>query len=126
MSNTGIYTVHALAYPVGAFTRASHGACNGAILPAVLDFVAPVRHSEERRILQLMRSERSSAGDAVRDLLGEIGASRTLEELGLPSHLIERTAEIAFDIRRLMNGSPRSTSREQLVEIVRRAHQNGQ
>src|SRR5262249_48215055 len=29
MSNTGLFTVHALTYPVGAFTLASHGACNG-------------------------------------------------------------------------------------------------
>ncbi len=122
MSNTGIYTVHALTYPVGAFTHASHGACNGALLPAVLDFVAPVRRKEERRIVQLMRSDRKSAGDAVRDLLREVGAPRTLEDLGLAREQIERTAEIAYEIRRLMNGSPRPTSPEELVEIVRRAY----
>ncbi len=121
MSNTGIYTVHALTYPVGAFTHASHGACNGALLPAVLDFVAPERPEEMRRILELMRSERAQAGDAVREWLRALGAPATLRELGLLPDQIGPTAEIGYGIRRLMNGSPRPTSPEQLLEIVRRA-----
>lgn len=119
MSNTGIYTVHALTYPVGAFTRASHGACNGALLPAVLDFVAPSRPVQMRRILELMGSERAQAGDAVRDWLRAVGAPATLRELGLRPEQIEPTAEIGYGIRRLMNGSPRATSPQQLLEIVR-------
>jgi alcohol dehydrogenase class IV len=119
MSNTGIYTVHALTYPVGAFTSASHGACNGALLPAVLDFVAPARPAQMRRLLELMGSRRASAGDAVRDWLRALGAPATLRELGLAPEQIGPTAEIGWGIRRLMNGSPRATSREQLLEIVR-------
>lgn len=122
MSNTGLYTVHALTYPVGAFTGASHGACNGALLPAVLDFVAPVRKSEAQRILELMRSQRESAGDAVRDWLGAVGAPATLRELGLAPEAIEPAARIAYEIRRLMDGSPRATSREELLEVVRAAY----
>jgi alcohol dehydrogenase class IV len=121
MSNTGIYTVHALTYPVGAFTHASHGACNGALLPAVLDFVAPERPKEMRRILELMGSEREQVGDAVRDWLGALGAPATLRELGMRPDQIGPAAEIGYGIRRLMNGSPRATSPEQLLEIVRRA-----
>ena len=122
MSNTGIYTVHALTYPVGALTRASHGACNGALLPAVLDFVAPARETEVGRILDLMRSDRENVADAVRDFLREIGAPASLKELGLAPGQIEPTAEIGYGIRRLMNGSPRPTSREELREIVQRAY----
>ena len=122
MSNTGIYTVHALTYPVGAFTRASHGACNGALLPAVLDFVAPVREAEMARIIQLMQSDRKNVADAVRDLLRRVGAASTLKELGLAPRQIEPTAEIGYGIRRLMNGSPRPTSPEELREIVQRAY----
>ncbi len=122
MSNTGIYTVHALTYPVGAFTGASHGACNGVLLPAVLDFVAPVRRPEERRILELMDSKRRSGGDAVRDLLRAVGAPLTLRELGLRREQIEAIAKIGYEIRRLMNGSPRPTSLEQLTGIVQRAY----
>jgi alcohol dehydrogenase class IV len=121
MSNTGLYTVHALTYPVGAFTHASHGACNGVLLPPVLDFVAPARVAETKRILELMRSPRESAGDAVRDLLRAVGAPLTLRELGLGADRIEPTAEIGYGIRRLMNGSPRPTSRLELLEIVRQA-----
>jgi len=121
MSNTGLYTVHALTYPVGAFTHASHGACNAVLLPAVLDFVAPARKAETQRILELMRSTRESAGDAVRDLLRSVGAPLTLRDLGLAPDEIEPTAEIGYRIRRLMDGSPRPTSPEELLGIVRAA-----
>lgn len=122
MANTGIYTVHALTYPVGAFTHASHGACNGVLLPAVLDFVEPVRRAESRRILDLMGSPRERVGDAVRDWLRALGAPTTLRELGMRPDQLERTAEIGHGIRRLMNGSPRPTSPEELLSIVRAAY----
>jgi alcohol dehydrogenase class IV len=122
MSNTGLYTVHALAYPVGAFTGASHGACNGVLLPAVLDFIAPARPAEMRRIVELMRSERASAGDAVRDLLRAVGAPMTLRELGLTPAQIGPAAGIGYGIRRLMDGSPRPTSADELLAIVRDAY----
>jgi alcohol dehydrogenase class IV len=121
MSNTGLYTVHALTYPVGAFTGASHGACNAALLPAVLDFVEPARPGESKRICELLRSRHARPGDAVRELLARVGAASTLAELGLPADKLEATAEIGFGIRRLMDGSPRSTSRADLLGIVRRA-----
>ena len=122
MSNTGLYTVHALTYPVSAITHASHGACNGVLLPAVLDFVEPVRKPQMQRILRLMNSNRPSAGDAVRDLLRAVGAPVTLKELGIATEQIEPIAEIGFGIRRLIDGSPRPTSRQQLLEIVRCAY----
>jgi alcohol dehydrogenase class IV len=66
-----------------------------------------------------MGSRRASAGDAVREWLRALGAPATLRELGLAPEQIGPTAEIGWGIRRLMNGSPRATSREQLLEIVR-------
>jgi len=125
MSNTGIYTVHALTYPVGAFTRASHGACNGALLPAVLDFVAPARGRELARVAELLGSPEATAGDAVRALLRRVGAAATLRELGLAREQIGPTAEIGHGIRRLMDGSPRPTSLADLRGIVERAYGDG-
>jgi len=121
MSNTGIFTVHALTYPVGAFSHASHGACNGVLLPPVLDFIEGVRGAQMRRILDLMRSEREHAGDAVRDFLRQVKAPCTLAELGFPEERLDEAAEIAHGIHRLMAGSPRPTSLEQLREILQRA-----
>lgn len=119
MSNTGIATAHALAYPVGTFTHASHGACNGALLPAVMDFIAPSRPREMQRIADLMGTPGERAADAVRELLRRIGAPATLRELGLAADLLESTAEIAFGIRRLMDGSPRPATAAELRAIVR-------
>jgi len=123
MSNTGIYTVHALTYPVGAETGASHGACNGVLLPPVLDFVERVRAPEARRIAALLGSQRERVGDAVRDFLRRVGAPASLAELGFPRERIEAAADVAHGIRRLMDGSPRPTSRDELVAILRSAYE---
>jgi alcohol dehydrogenase class IV len=125
MASTGLYTVHALTYPVGAFSGASHGACNGVLLPAVLDFVAPLREAETRRLRELLGSTRARVGDAVRDFLRSLGAPVWLEELGFERDRIEPAAEIAHGIRRLMQGSPRPTSRAELAGILRAACEGG-
>lgn len=123
MSNTGIYTVHALAYPVGAFTKASHGACNGALLPAVMDFIEPARPEPCRRIVAAMGAPAgTSLGDAVRALWTRVGAPSSLAALALPRDRLDDVARIGHGIRRLMNGSPRTTSLDQLRAVVRRAY----
>ena len=121
MGNTGIYTVHALTYPVGAFTKASHGACNGALLPAVIDFIEPVRERECQRITTAMGAE-GPLGDAIRRLWAQIGAPATLAALGLPRERLDDVARIGHGIRRLMNGSPRSTSLDELRTVVEHAY----
>jgi alcohol dehydrogenase class IV len=125
MASTGLYTVHALTYPVGAFSGASHGACNGVLLPAVLDFVAPVRPEETRRLCELLGSRQARVGDAVREFLAGLGAPVWLEELGFERDRIEAAAEIACGIRRLMQGSPRPTGRGDLAAILRAACRGG-
>jgi len=121
MGNTGIYTVHALTYPVGAFTKASHGACNGALLPAVIDFIEPSRRGECRRIVAAMGDE-GPLGEVVRRLWSRIGAPATLAALGLSRDRLDDVARIGHGIRRLMNGSPRPTSLEELRTVVERAY----
>lgn len=121
MGNTGIYTVHALTYPVGAFTKASHGACNGALLPAVIDFIEPVRRSECRRIVAAMGDE-GPLGEVIWRLWARIGAPATLAALGLSRDRLEDVARIGHGIRRLMNGSPRPASLDELRTVVERAY----
>ena len=64
-----------------------------------------------------------TAGEAVRDFLQRIGAAATLRELGLARDRLREVAEIGFKTRRLMNGSPRATSLEDLYVVVERAYE---
>ncbi len=98
MSNTGLHTVHALTYPGSALTQASHGACNGVLLPAVLDFVEPVRKPqmqgslagvgldrlEKEAIRQTLAMTQGNREQAAQLLgIGERTLYRKLKEYGL-------------------------------------------
>ena len=129
-TNSGVTIVHALAYPVGAITHASHGCCNGLLLPHVLEYNLPVRMKELARVAELMGEEinglpvREAAErgvEAVKRLNRDIGLPSGLRAIGIEEAHVPEIARNTIKIERLIRGNPRRVTLEALEEITRRA-----
>lgn len=129
-TNSGVTIVHALAYPVGAITHASHGCCNGLLLPHVLEYNLPVRTEELARVATLLgeetfglsqREAAERAVEAVMRLNQDIGMPSGLREIGITEKHLPEIAQNTIKIERLVRGNPRRVTVEALEDIARRA-----
>jgi len=129
-SNAGVAAIHALSFPIGGLTKATHGACNGVMLPYIMQYNLPVCPEEMANIAQLMGVEveglslgeaAQSGVDAVRALIRDIRFPQTLTDLGVKEKDVKWIAENTIGITRLMRGNPRRIGVEDLEAIVRAA-----
>jgi len=129
-SNAGVAAVHALSFPIGGLTKATHGACNGVMLPHLMQYNLPVCRPEMARIAHLLGEpvdglplgEAAQRGvEAVRSLMQDIRFPSTLRELGVKEEDIRWIAETTVGITRLMRGNPRRAGVEDLEAILRAA-----
>jgi alcohol dehydrogenase class IV len=129
-TNSGVTAVHAMAYPLGAVSHASHGVVNGLLLPHVMEYNLPLCTSKLATIAGLMgaatvgMSERDaalSAVAAVHQLLDEIGLPRRMREIGVKETDIRPMAEATMGVTRILRGNPRTPTADDLEEIYRRA-----
>jgi alcohol dehydrogenase class IV len=129
-SNAGVAAIHALSFPIGGLTKATHGACNGVMLPYIMQYNLPVCPEEMANIAQLMGVEveglslgeaAQSGVDAVRALIRDIRFPQTLTDLGVKEKDVKWIAENTIGITRLMRGNPRRIGVEDLEAIVRSA-----
>jgi len=129
-SNAGVASIHALSFPIGGLTKATHGACNGVMLPYLMQYNLPLCMEEMANIAHLMGEEveglslREAAQrgvEAVRSLMRDIRFPQTLTDLGVKEKDIKWIAESTAAITRLMRGNPRRIGVEDLEAILRSA-----
>jgi len=129
-SNAGVAAIHALSFPIGGLTKATHGACNGVMLPFLMQYNLPLCLQEMATIAQLMGEEveglslREAAQrgvEAVKALMRDIRFPQTLTDLGVKEKDIKWIAESTIAITRLMRGNPRRIAVEDLEAILRSA-----
>jgi len=129
-SNAGVASIHALSFPIGGLTKATHGACNGVMLPCLMQYNLPLCMEEMANIAHLMGEEveglslREAAQrgvEAVRSLMRDIRFPQTLTDLGVKEKDIKWIAESTAAITRLMRGNPRRIGVEDLEAILRSA-----
>ena len=129
-SNAGVAAVHALSFPIGGLTKATHGACNGVMLPHVMQYNLPVCLEEMATIAQLMGEEvddlplqeaAQMGVEAVRALMRDIRFPQTLTDLGVEEKDVKWIAETTAGITRLIRGNPRRIGVKDLEAIVRSA-----
>ncbi len=130
IGNVGVGAVHALAYPLGGEFHVSHGVSNSLMLPHVLEFntpAAPDRYAQVALALGVKPAssdlETAERGlERIRELSHECGIPATLSELGVPREALERMAESAMTVTRLLKNNPRELEYSDAMEIYRGAY----
>ncbi|HOK66528.1 MAG TPA: iron-containing alcohol dehydrogenase [Anaerohalosphaeraceae bacterium] len=121
--------VHALAYPLGGEFHISHGLSNAVLLPYVMDFTlsaAPARYAQIAEALGVRpaATEEETArrgAEAIRQLCAGCRIPLRLSELGLPKTALEKMAESAMTVTRLLKNNLREVTYEDAVSIYRKA-----
>jgi alcohol dehydrogenase class IV len=121
--------VHALAYPLGSDFGVAHGVSNAVLLGEVLEFNLPAatrRYADVARALGAS-AEGSDADIAargivlIRNLNREVGIPAHIAALGVPESSIEKMADSALTVQRLLQMNPRTVTLQDARDIYRRA-----
>lgn len=127
-SNAGTAAAHALAYPIGARSKAPHGLVTGLLLPYVMEYNV---HTVPEKMEAIARSfhldtegmTTSEAGreasKAILELLQIIGLPVKLSQLNIDKDDLPEIAEQALPIERLIRNNPRVPTKESLLELLR-------
>lgn len=110
--------VHALSYPLGGEFHISHGLANAILLPSVMKFN---RHAEVRKYAEVAIACGAPAGKTdeetaengvtfITRLSEECGIPTKLSEIGIPQSAVERMAEAAMQVTRLLKNNPREVT----------------
>jgi len=130
IGNVGVGAVHVLAYPLGGEFHVSHGVSNSLMLPHVLEFntpASPDRYAQVAVALGVKPAgsdlETAKLGlERIRELSRECGIPATLSELGVPREALQRMAESAMTVTRLLKNNPRELEYSDAMEIYRGAY----
>jgi alcohol dehydrogenase class IV len=122
--------VHALAYPLGSDFGVAHGTSNAVLLPHVLEFnlpAAPERYADIARALGVTGEgtaiEIAQRGvEFLRALNRRCDIPAHIAMLGVPESAIDRMAESALTVQRLLLQNPRVVTLDDARDIYRRAY----
>jgi len=132
-TNTGVLPDHAMAYPVGGQYHTPHGLTVAVLLPAVMEFCLPSSYERFAKIAEFLGEDVQGLSvveaayrsvEAVKRLEKDIGIPNGLEALGVKEEDIPRLAKDTLKIQRLLAGSPRPVTEEDLVKIFKAAMKN--
>lgn len=129
MSNAILGAVHAMAHPLGGLLNLPHGEVNSILLPHVMRFnliacmdrYADIARAMGENVEGLSTREAAEkAVEAVERLCLDIGAKRSLSEIGLQEeYILELSKAAAEDVCLITN--PRDAAVEEIAEIYRSA-----
>ena len=130
-NNASLGYVHAMAHQLGGYYNLPHGVCNAILLPYVEEFNLIGNLNRFRDLAEAMgeKVEGLSTGDAaakaiqaIRTISKQVGIPANLKQLGVKPEDFETMAENAMkDVCCLTN--PRKATKEQIIEIYRRAYE---
>lgn len=130
LASAGVGACHALAYPLGAFFDIPHGLANAVLLPYIMAFNLRDATQKYSMVGSLMGGKptgppdpsAAQAGvDMVRQLTHDIGIPEGLTALGIPESAVNDMAEMAMTVARPLANNPRRVTKEDAMEIYRKA-----
>jgi alcohol dehydrogenase len=130
LASAGVGACHALAYPLGAFFDVPHGLANAVLLPFIMEYNLEGASEKYSQIGSLMTGkpavhvENTSAQtgvERVRQLTRDIGIPQGLKDLDIPEPAVEDMAEMAMTVARPLANNPRKVTKEDAVEIYKKA-----
>ncbi|MBL1420511.1 MAG: iron-containing alcohol dehydrogenase [Alphaproteobacteria bacterium] len=114
---------HALAYPLGTQLKLPHGLANAIVFPHVLAFNTSSCKQKTAEILNSLNLPISLRTEDVLkstyDFASSLGIKMKLSQHGATSEQLQKYAEEAHGIRRLMDNNPRDMSLEDVFEIYK-------
>jgi alcohol dehydrogenase len=128
--NAGVGAVHALAYPLGGRYHIPHGVSNALLLPYVMEYNKPVCLERFYDIAQAFGEPvhnltKQQAADQVvcrlRKLCHDVEIPKNLSELNIPKGDINKMAEEAFNVKRLLRNNPRALTLGDITAIYQAA-----
>lgn len=129
-ANSPVAAVHALAYPLGAHFRITHGLSNALVLPHVLRFncvtdggtYADIASSLFPYLAGVPAVQRGPAlADALAHLAVEIGLPTRLRDVGVTPESLPELAADAMKQTRLLTNNPRPVREEDALAIYQAA-----
>jgi len=113
---------HGIGHQLGAVAAVPHGYTSCVMLPHVLDFNASHTSEAQKRIAVALGGSSSSAGDAMREVVGKLGLPTRLRDVGVEKHHFEAIAAGAM-LNAWVRANPRPIDApEQIIEILERAY----
>ena len=128
-SNVGLGICHSMAHQLGAVYDTPHGIANAMLLPLVLEYNGEVCVERYREILEELGYPASkytkeevikTLVNKVKDLSEEVGITTTIKDYGAKEEDFEMLAEKAMKDP-CKPGNPRETSKEEFIELFRKA-----
>ncbi len=129
-SNVGLGIVHSMAHQLGAVYDTPHGIANAMLLPTVMRFNGEVCANRFREILvNIGRPDAEHLNDQdvintfvwkISELSKAVGITQTIKDYGVKEEDFEMLAEKAMNDP-CKPGNPRDVSKEDFIELYRRA-----
>lgn len=129
-SNAGVTAVHAMAYPLGAYSHASHGVVNGLLLPHVLEYNIPVCSARLKEVASWLGENTKSLNDReaaykavqnIKQLIEDIGLPSKMSQIGINKDQVKPMAEATLKVTRLLRGNPRKIDAQDIEAIFYKA-----
>lgn len=116
---------HAVAYPLGTQLKLPHGLANAIIFPHVLAFNAPSCVEKTTEVLSALNLPISAKSDEILSttygFAASLGIDMKLSNHGATQQDLQKYAEEAHAIRRLMDNNPRDMSVQDIAAIYEAA-----
>lgn len=141
--SAGVHIPHACAYPIAGLKHeyrppgypedhpfVPHGWSVIVTAPAAFRFTYPSQPERHRHVAELLSGRRIEKADEdtlpeiLIDLMKDVGAPRGVRELGYGEDEIDQLVEGAMKQQRLLVGSPREVTEEDLSGILRESMEN--
>jgi maleylacetate reductase len=120
-SGRGMGASHAIGHVLGGSFGVPHGLTSCVILPAVLSWNAPAIEAREAVIAALLERSGSSASEAVKSLVQNLGLPTHLAEIGIQPAQFRAIAEGTMHDRGVQTNPRRIDGPDDIVEILQRA-----
>jgi len=121
--------VHALAYPLGGEFHIAHGISNAVLLPYIMDFNLQEQPKKYANIALALGVPPASSTletahlgvEKIRQLAASCDVPLKLSILGIPQDALERMADSAMTVTRLLKNNPREMTRDDALHIYQQA-----
>lgn len=125
--NTG--AVHALAYPLGSTYKIAHGVSNALLLPHVMEYNLKEAVGKYAKVARafgvgMNLSDEEAAREGIRfirDMIRDFSIPARLSDLNISESEIEKMAESALKIQRLLKNNVRPVLLDDAIDIYRKA-----
>lgn len=128
-SNVGLGIVHSMAHQLGAVYDTPHGIANALLLPVVMEYNGEVCYERFREILIALGYDVKDDSkeevvrkfvDKIRELSNAVGITMTIADYGVLESDLEMLSDKAMEDP-CKPGNPREVSKEDFIELYRRA-----